>query len=341
ARADCANDILPSTNGSILPGDSITMEVNDPSGIADDPTVTGPAVYLFAKVVDRQGNDKGFTAAQMQSPDVLRYPGDVSALVRFPSVTGMSQPPGLAAGWHQFRCDFAYTSGGGAVPDRFCVDLKDVSPRLLDDGANTGAFSPTDVIRYFLGAKNTNGEWSFYHRTFNNGHPLYTMEGQGGSNSTTDINEAQNAACEWSVLPDAGLEVGDLGDILFVDDCDDRGGPAQLYFDWAFYNMSILDRVDRYDVMGPSSVVANSLASRVKNIQNQIIGDQSEIYQKILWNSGNLSTGLVGDGSSPNGGTGPEKSDDWALLDFFMTFHPNNPGVYLAGDDLAEEWSTL
>jgi len=51
--------------------------------------------------------------------------------------------------------------------------------------------------------------------------------------------------------------------------------------------------------------------------------------------------GLVGDGSPPNGGGSPEKSLDWMALKYFMDFHPNTPGLYFAGDDIAEEWNTL
>ncbi len=108
------------------------------------------------------------------------------------------------------------------------------------------------------------------------------------------IAEALASPMEWSVLPDAGRLAGDLGDILFVDDADDRGGPAQLYFDWAFTYLGLTNRVDRFDVLGPSSVVGNSLAGRVKNIQNQMIGDPIEIYQKVLWNSTDLSSGSHG-----------------------------------------------
>jgi hypothetical protein len=75
----------------------------------------------------------------------------------------------------------------------------------------------------------------------------------------------------------------------------------------------------------------------VKSYQVQLV----DMYQKVLWNSSNLSAGLVCDGSPPNGGSGPEKSLDWTALKFFMDFHPNNPGCFFAGDDLAEEWNTL
>ncbi|MEJ2720426.1 MAG: T9SS type A sorting domain-containing protein, partial [bacterium] len=345
ARADMAQDILPAANPAILPGDSIAFEVTDPGGLGTDPQFGGPAVYVFAKVVDRFGNDQGVTGPQMESPDITRYVGDVSATKRFPycgTAGNASAPAGLPAGWQQFRCDPAFTSAGGSVSDRFCGDLMDVAPlHVLEDPGNSGVFVPGHVVRYFLGAKNAANQWSYFHRTFSSGHALYTMEGQGGSESTTNLAVATAEAMEFSILPDAGLLPGDEGDILFVDDADDRGGPAQLYFDWAFDAMGILDRVDRFDVLGPSSQVGNSLASRVKSYQAQLIGDTDEIYQKILWNSSDLSAGLVCDGSPPNGGSGPDKSLDWTALKFFMDFHPNNPGCYFAGDDLAQEWNTL
>ncbi|UCH85350.1 MAG: T9SS type A sorting domain-containing protein, partial [Candidatus Latescibacterota bacterium] len=99
-----------------------------------------------------------------------------------------------------------------------------------------------------------------------------------------------------------------------------------LYFDWAFKYLSIEDRVDRFDVLGPSSDVGNTLASRVKSIHDQIIGDAVEVYQKILWNTSDLGAALV-------------KEEDWTLLDVFLNQHTNHPGVYLAGDNLAEVWN--
>jgi hypothetical protein len=341
ARADMAQDMLPSANPMIVPGDSIAFEVSDPNGLALDPQFGGPAVYLFAKTVDRYGNDQGIAGVTMASPDKIRFVGDVSALPRYPYCGGpgnASAPAGLPAGWNQFRCDRAYSLLGGAVSNRFAADLMDIAPlHTLEDAGNTGTFLPGHVIRYFLGAKNTNGIWSYWHRTYDSGHPLYTMEGQGDSQATGSLATAAGAACEYSILPDAEVD----SDILYVDDADDRGGPAQLYLDWSFASMGILDLVDRFDILDSSTFAGNSLASRVKSIANQIIGTSPNIYQKIIWNSGNRESGLIGDGGPLNGGSGPKKSDDFTLLQFFLDNHPNNPGVYAAGDDLAEEWNTL
>ena len=196
--------------------------------------------------------------------------------------------------------------------------------------ANTGIFAPGDVIRYFFAAKNTSDQWAYYHRT---------LDGQGFGNRTNSIAEAMASPMEWSVLPDAGRTV--TGDILLVDDADDRGGPAELYFNNAFMYMGIEDNVDRFDVLGPSSVVGNSLAGRVKNISAQIIGDPTEIYQKVLWNSTDLSRGLMGDGGTPNAGSSAEKSDDFGLCYTFLNTHPGNPGWAMWCDDAVQDWAVL
>jgi hypothetical protein len=196
--------------------------------------------------------------------------------------------------------------------------------------ANVGLFVPGDVINYVLAAKNTLNQWSYYTRTF---------KGQGGWFRTSDLNYALATPMEWSVLPDAGRAVGDLGDILYVDDGDDRVSP--LYFDWAFSALGLTNRVDRFDVLGPSTGGGNSLASRVKNIQNQMIGDPIEVYQKVIWNTTNLSTALMGDGGTPSGGTSSEKSDDFGLCYAFLDQHTDNPGWAYWGDDVAEDWAIL
>ncbi len=330
ARADVAYDMIFDSHPVILPGDSLAYQVTDPGGLADDPQYGGAAVYLFAKVVDRFGTDKGVAGSAMESPDVMRYPGDVSALKRYPycgSAGNPSAPPGLPAGWHQFRCDAIYTVSGHTVNDRFCADLMDVAPlHAMESPGNTGQFVPGDVVRFFLGARNALGEWTFWHRTLN---------GQGEKRIAYNAGEAAASSCEFSILPDAGRLAE--GKILFVDAADDRGGPAQLYFDTAFDHLGLGDLVDRYDVLAPSSLVNNSLASRVKNIQQQIV----EPYQIILWNTSELEDGLAGDGSYWTGGNSGMKPDDFGLFKTFLESDPDNPGIYAAGDDFAEKWVTL
>lgn len=120
--------------------------------------------------------------------------------------------------------------------------------------------------------------------------------------------------------------------MLYVDDTDDRGGPAQLLFDSAFDLMALREHVDRFDVLGPSSAVGNSLASRVTNNVNQII----DIYKTIIWNSGNFSTATIGDGTGS-----PEKSDDFSLLYQWLDTSSKGPGLYVSGDGVASEWVWL
>jgi hypothetical protein len=208
--------------------------------------------------------------------------------------------------WYKFRCDTAFTEPGGPrtgpVPDRFCIDVND---NLIEAG---------DTLEFFFSA---------------DGNVASTYWSQG-SGTVTTIEEACEAPMEMQVLPGAGYLRG--GDILYVDNFSGRGG--QPYFDSAFELMNIDHLVDRYDKRGPSSSVANGLGNRVRNTTNQLIN----IYRKILWNSGDLSTATVGDGTGS-----PEKSDDYGMLFFFLDQHTNttSAGVYFSGDDLAQELAIL
>ena len=358
ARCDMAQSIIPGNKKNILPGDSLKIVVTDPAGLADDNTGgrPGKAVYVFVKVTDRFGNPvAGKNGLAIQSPDNKAYAADTNAgLLRWPHVAGLAP-----AGWDAYRMDYTYTAAGGRLNGNFCADLMDLGSGPLGPHykhanenvvANTGIFTPGDAINYFFAAKNTNNQWSYWHRSFRRDGWVSQMGGQGVGRSTTSVGEAIAGACEWSVLPDAGRYPGEVGDILVVDDADDRivvndvrivGAPAQIYMDWALVYMGVTNSTDRFDVLGPSSCVGNSLASRVKNIANQMIGDPVEIYQQVLWNCSDLSGGLMGDGGTPNGGSGAEKSDDFGLCYTFLDMHPNNPGWAYWGDDVVQEWSLL
>lgn len=297
ARADAANDIAGSDSPTILPGDSITLTV---TGITTDPnTSVGPALYAYVSVWPQ--GQVGKTGADLQAPETRMGVG-----TRYPLVGSQVGPNG--ATWYCFRMDSAITTNGAAVSDRYAFDLND------------WVFTPCDTVCYVFAASD-GSVTNYLSRTLN---------GQGNNFTTDVLNEALSSPMEFTMLPAGGWKNG--GDILYVDDSDDRGGPLQLFFDTAFDLLGIRDQVDRYDVMGPSSVVANSLASRVTNIGTQII----DCYRKIIWCSGNLSTGLIGDGTG-----NPEKSDDYGLLFTFLDTHPDNPGLYISGDDIAEEWVTL
>jgi hypothetical protein len=298
ARADGAQDIALSTSPTILPADSVTLSV---TGVITDPnTGEGPSVYAYVAVWPQGQLDK--TGADIEAPETrIGLTGKRYPLINTFVHDGVT--------WNCFRMDSAITTAGAAVADRFAIDLND------------WVFTPLDTICYVFGADDGITGFNYFSRRLN---------GQGANFTTDNLWEALNSPMEFTILPAGGWERG--GDILYVDDSDDRGGPVQLFFDTAFDLLGIRDKIDRYDVLGPSSVVANSLASRVKNQIVQI----RECYRKIIWCSGNLSTGLIGDGTG-----NPEKSDDYSLLFFLLDTHPNNPGLYISGDDVAQEWVGL
>jgi hypothetical protein len=209
----------------------------------------------------------------------------------------------LAAGgrnWIEIQMDSSFTSGGGLVPDRFNIDMND------------NLFVPGDTCWYFYGARNGNGIVTY-------------GSAADGWSGTQSANEAALAADEFTILPAEGYVNG--GDVLYVDGFNFRGG--QPFFDTTWELLGIDELVDRYDIRGPSSAVANHLGARVVNVFAQLIG----IYKKIVWHVGDLTVAF-GDGS----GT-PDKSPDCQLLFDFLEFNPlSTSGVYLSGDEVATIW---
>jgi hypothetical protein len=201
--------------------------------------------------------------------------------------------------WYQFRMDTCFTdlsgSRAGPVPNAFCIDLND------------NYFTNGDTLWFFYGANNSVNQWTWWSQ---------------GSGRVHTIGEACSAPMEMQILPGEG--VANYGDILYVDNFSGRG--AQPYFDTSFEIFGIFDEVDRFDKRGPSSLVGNALA------YHATLAQLHENYRLIIWNSGDLSVGTVGDGTS-------EKADDYALLFAFLDLHPdpNGTGVYFSGDDLAQE----
>jgi hypothetical protein len=187
--------------------------------------------------------------------------------------------------------------------------LKAIPGRYCVD-LNDNLFSRPDTVFFFFGAENSAGNWTYWTE--------FTGE-------TSDINEAFGEPMEFQILPTGN------SDILYVDKYDGWG--AQRYFDTAFEMIKI--EPDRYDVRGPSSHVGNGLAGRLKHTDNQLVNP----YRKIIWNTGDLSVGTIGDGPGGN----PCKEDDAAALLWFLDNKPGPDviGIYFSGDDLAEEWVGL
>ena len=207
--------------------------------------------------------------------------------VRFPFV-GTTSVNGIT--WTCIRLD------NTEAQDKYCIDLNDC------------LWEPCDTVCFFYCAENTNGV-----KTYLGGSAL-TLQ-------TNDISEAATYASEFTCLPAGGWKHG--GDILYVDGMDGRG--AQPYFDTAFQALGLLDEVDRYDVRGPSSNVADRPGSRVKDVQQLL-----DCYRKIIWDQGDL---VVGIGNGRPGVGFNEKSPDGLMLTNFLGGLDNQGGLYLAGDD--------
>ena len=202
--------------------------------------------------------------------------------------------------WYQVRFDTVYNNSGTPQTDRFCIDLHD------------SRFAGGDTICFFFSAENTSGQVTYYTRA------------TGG---TPSIAEAAELPMEFTCLPAGGYNRG--GRVLYVDGMDGRG--AQPFFDSAFDMMGIRDEVDRYDIRAPSSLVNNRPGARVTNVYDQIINP----YRVIIWNTGDLSSGLIGNGLEGYS-WGAEKSEDAFMLFTFLDQSTNESGVYFSGDDIAD-----
>ena len=129
-----------------------------------------------------------------------------------------------------------------------------------------------------------------------------------------------------------------MSEALYVDDFDGIGsfnGVVQDYFDRTFKDITLEpNSVDRFDVLAPTSMVGNGLASRVRASQ------LDSIYRAIVWDSGDLSDGTITDGTAASG----DKTNDCQLLVDFMNLAPApnyQTGVWILGDNVAEDLSSL
>jgi hypothetical protein len=324
ARFDEALDIKPSASATYTPGDSgIVLFLVDPkyisgtftnsSGLLADPNVstfigrhkTKKQVYMWV-AVNNGGYDTTDDPGDKVGEDLSDGPGGQAN--RYPWDSNVSGPaPGGTALWTKIRMDYTYTGtatnpGNGHpspnappyVQNRFNVDLNDA------------LFEPCDTIYYFYSATSADGT-------------TYFSTGWG---STTNIADVQANPSEVTILPAGGWKNG--GDVLYVDGADGFG--VQPFWDGAFQVLGLSDKVDRFDVTGPSSGVSNRLGGRVVDVQQQL----NDCYQKIIWDSGLLSITL-GDGSGD-----PEKTDDYLTLNTFLGNLTNDGGVFLLGDRVAE-----
>jgi hypothetical protein len=174
---------------------------------------------------------------------------------------------------------------------------------------NDNLFTPPDTVLFFFAARNTLGNVNYYSEF---------------TGSTSNLIEVRNYPMELQILPTGAT------DILYVDNHNDC--EAQQYFDTAFEELNVFP--DRYDIRGHSSIEGGGPGARVVSVAGQLV----PAYRKIIWNTGDLDSGTVGDGTG-----NPCDGNDWHMLWEFADQHddPLGCGIYLSGNNLAEEWVTL
>ncbi len=297
-RIDAAIDRAPSASNDYYSGDSALVTLSDPvSSLGMDGNCRGVAAYCYVHM--RLG--------PMSPPfDPYGLEGWDDCGNRWPYNPSQDRVCIDGTVWYAYCMDTVFTEPAGCftgdVPDKFCIDFNDCYMMAMD------------TLEFFFGAANSIGQWTWW--------------GQG-SGAVTNFDEACAVPMEMQVLPGAGWYRG--GYILYVDQFSGRG--AQPYFDTAFQWAGCHDFVDRFDKRGPSSLQGNGVGMLCNNWQLKLI----DKYSIIIWNSGDLSAGTVGDGT-PN----QDKSPDCQALDFWLENHTNwTAGIYFSGDDMAYEWQTL
>jgi len=170
---------------------------------------------------------------------------------------------------------------------------------------NDNLFEANDVVEFFFGATNTGALTSYA-----SGSALNFVQ--------SDLTVAAQNASEFTILP-LICDGTATKDVLYVDGMDGRG--AQGFWDVAFTQIATLH--DRYDVRGPTSSVSNRPGTRVTDVAQQLNAN----YKKLVWDAGDLTQSL-GDGTGA-----PEKSNDYAMVNAFLSGLGSPGGVYICGDD--------
>jgi hypothetical protein len=205
--------------------------------------------------------------------------------------------------WTIIQGENARTSGGSTVSGRYMFDLND---SLLTRGY---------MVEYYFRAEDLNGVVTTlpqHAQALPEDHPYH-----GGS-----------YLFEFTCLPAL------WSDILYVDDYHGRGshdGMVQNYMDRTIKDVFTPDGwFDRYDVNDPSSMQGNSPGGRasLSHIAH---------YSGIIWDSGDLGEGTIGDGSEDS-----DKSNDCQMLVSWMDQLPaNSNGLWILGDNVAEDLGGL
>jgi hypothetical protein len=323
ARFDEAIDTKPSSSPTFTPGDSgIALFLLDPkyivgagtlaNGLSADPTVstfegrhkTKRAVYIYVKVSPTQAGKSGGNLTGTTKSTTNLAGTDNGVNPRYPFIGNYV---GVTGTWAKIRFDYTYTGnptnpgdGNASATDPFVANRFNVD-------LNDNLFTPGDLIEYFYSATSADGT-------------VYFSSNWG---STTNPAEVEANPMEVTILPKYA-DGSNAKDILYVDGADGFG--AQNYYDGAWMILGLVGSYDRFDVRGPSSGVSNRPGGRVVNVAQQL----NARYRKIIWDSGPLTI-------TPGDGTGdPEKTDDYAMFNTFLSNLTNPGGVMLLGDNQPE-----
>jgi hypothetical protein len=330
-RADVARNIAPLGAPGVVRGDSMVVMVADPAGLGSDPhTGSGAAVYLVVRV-DWE-NPSGKSGA-MLTDDPARWPVVDST---------------IAGGdtYYYIRMDSLASGPLYTRPDAFCVDLND---RL---------FKARDRVYSVVAAVNSLGQWAWtkwvnLSRAAVGGENVRAMEDgieegvagyQGGNVVKYLWGVVKITAASLNVLLEY-LPVDGVGETSGVDPDEYRqhfevfrkeqglperilyinGSEGQdLLFETAFALLGIQGKVDQYRMFAPRSLLDNGPGS--------MLGNPMRPYKIIIWDTGAIRHGAIGDGVFPL------RSSDWGFLFSFIENNPFPGGVYLCGDHLAEQW---
>ncbi len=250
--------------------------------------------------------------------------------------------------------DSARTEFGDAVDDLFFFDAPNDGPAVAPYQSDEDAmFFPGDLFRWFIEAEDSFGETSTmpadttgflsgsgYSRLATvRALPSVVPDGFGGLKqpSILLINDFGRRGEESPILSAQTKQavVGEIDDenSLTIKDFGPRGGESEFLYAMAQNGMVEGRDYDTYTVVGPSSLVGNGIGSAGVH---GATGSQLSGYHTILYMAGNLSSGLICDGSNQSGN---DKSNDLATLENWHHLAGDRYIAYFA-DNIASSMSS-